>query len=443
VRQSIFTFIAKVNPQREAELTAYLAQIRKNVPRDPDMPFALLPMLHFTSLVLFPDDTYGTYLVFENNVDGTPQAYLDALLDAAAPALHRIYGMCLEYDGAAVYDRTTLRSFLLARLTLPHAGYIGNVGRSVQRTKAEAELRRGLETQLDTLVNGQEAAAAPDYYGALRDFARGSFGWALKAERRIGRLDLLMRWAVLAALAFALFVLWPVAGPLLLLFVIVLRMHEITDKVDIPPSDPAHVLALAANEDNIVQNHMASLCYVKNGRFRLFSIRLVLFLTKLVGRVSIYGKLSGLNSLHFAHWAVIDDGRRLLFMTNYDGRCVAATRLCVCRSPAACGRRRVIARGARLHRQGRDRFDGDLEQHAELPAHAPSRARRRTRRAQVQGDRAADASAQQRVVQRVPEPDGADHRQQQRHPRRPRDSAERRRGRSLAAAALIRGRHRG
>jgi hypothetical protein len=42
-------------------------------------------------------------------------------------------------------------------------------------------------------------------------------------------------------------------------------------------------------------------------------------LTKLVGRVSIHGKLSGLNSLHFAHWVVIDDGRRLLFLTNYDG----------------------------------------------------------------------------------------------------------------------------
>lgn len=319
MRQSIFTFIAKVNPQREAELTAYLAQIRKNVPRDPDLPFASLPMLHFTSLVLFPDDTYGTYLVFENNVDGTPQAYLDALLDAAAPALHRIYGMCLEYDGGGAYDRERLRSYLLARLTLPDAGYIGNVGRSAQRTKAEAELRRGLETQLDTVVKDGAAAAPAEFFTVLRDFARGSFGWALKAERRIGRLDLLLRWAALAALAFGLFVLWPVAGPLLLLFVIVLRLHEITDKVDIPPSDPAHVLALAANEDNIVQNHMASLCYVKPGRFRLFSIRLVLFLTKLVGRVSIYGKLSGLNSLHFAHWVVIDEGRRLLFLTNYDG----------------------------------------------------------------------------------------------------------------------------
>jgi hypothetical protein len=224
----------------------------------------------------------------------------------------------LEYDGAD-YDRARLRSFLLARVVLPDAGYIGNVGRSAQRTKDEAALRHALEMRLDGIVADGSATSGPAIFAALRDFARDGFGWALRAERRIGRLDLFVRWAALAAVALALFVLWPVAGPLLLLFVIVLRAHEITDKVDIPPSDLKHVLALAANEDNIVQNHMASLCYVKPGRFRLFSIRLVLFLTKLVGRVSISGKLSGLNSLHFAHWVVIDDGRRLLFLTNYDG----------------------------------------------------------------------------------------------------------------------------
>jgi hypothetical protein len=318
VTQSIFTFITKVNPQREDELKDYLAQARTQVPHDPALPFAALPMLHFASLVIFPDDTFGSYLVFENNVDGTPQAYLDALLDVAAPALHHIYGMCLEYDGAA-FDRAALRSFLLARLVLPDAGYIGNVGRSVARTKAEADLRAGLETQLDAMVRDGTATSAPEIFTQLRDFAGERFRWALEAEPRIGRLDLLLRWAVLVALAVAVLALWPITGPLLVLFVIMLRIHEIGEKIETPPSEPEHVLELAANEDGRVQNHMASLCYVTPGRFRLFSIRLVLFLTKLVGRVSIYGKLSGLNSLHFAHWVVIDEGRRLLFLTNYDG----------------------------------------------------------------------------------------------------------------------------
>jgi hypothetical protein len=317
--QSIFTFITKVDPARLSELEAYLAQVRKNVPRDPDLPFASLPMLHFASFVIFYDDTFGPYLVFENNVDGTPQAYLDALLDAALPALHRIYGMCLEYDGNGSVDRARLRAFLLARLVLPDAGYIGNVGRSVGRIKDESALRAALETYLDTLVTAGTAASAGEIFAKLRAFALDGWGWALSAQRRIGRIDLALRWGALIALAVLAFVLWPVAGPLLLLFAIVLRVHEVTGRVDIPPPDHKAIAALAANEDRIVQNHMASLCYLKPGRFRLNTLRFVLFLTKLVARVSVSGKLIGLNSLHFAHWVIIDDGRRLLFMTNYDG----------------------------------------------------------------------------------------------------------------------------
>ncbi len=142
MKQSIFTFIAKVDPARLSELEVYLAQVRKNVPRDPDLPFASLPMLHFASFVIFYDDAFGPYLVFENNVDGTPRAYLEALLDVASPALHRIYGMCLEYDGGDADDRARLGAFLLARLTLPHTAFIGAVGRSAQRIKDDTP-RRG------------------------------------------------------------------------------------------------------------------------------------------------------------------------------------------------------------------------------------------------------------------------------------------------------------
>jgi len=38
-----------------------------------------------------------------------------------------------------------------------------------------------------------------------------------------------------------------------------------------------------------------------------------------VARVSTNGELSGIPSIHFAHWSMIDGGRRLLFLTNYDG----------------------------------------------------------------------------------------------------------------------------
>jgi hypothetical protein len=107
--------------------------------------------------------------------------------------------------------------------------------------------------------------------------------------------------------------------PLFVIYVVMLRARERTDPANIPQLDPAHVLELAAREDHIVQNHMANLRYVKAGSLRLYTMRLVLLAVNLVARVSTRGQLVGLRSLHFAHWVLIDGGRRLLFLTNYDG----------------------------------------------------------------------------------------------------------------------------
>jgi hypothetical protein len=45
----------------------------------------------------------------------------------------------------------------------------------------------------------------------------------------------------------------------------------------------------------------------------------VLWLVNLLARTSTKGELSGIPSIHFAHWSLIDNGRRLLFLSNYDG----------------------------------------------------------------------------------------------------------------------------
>jgi len=113
--------------------------------------------------------------------------------------------------------------------------------------------------------------------------------------------------------------LLPLLLPFLIIYVIALRWREITDRSEIPSPEQGRIQQLTKREDHIVQNHMASLCYVKPGRFRRATLRGVLWLANLVARVSYNGKLSGLDSLHFAHWVLIDNGRRLLFLTNYDG----------------------------------------------------------------------------------------------------------------------------
>ena len=178
------------------------------------------------------------------------------------------------------------------------------------------------KSYLDELVAAGEGKSSPaSIRRKIQEFVRSQpeCEWATSFQPRMTLLERLLPWARLAGLALCALLLLPVLLPVLVVWVVVLRGREKTDPVKIGPPDSDQIRRLASAEDHIVQNHMASLCYVKPGWFRRTTLKLVLYLTDLVARVSTHGKLSGLDSLHFAHWALIDEGRRLLFLTNYDG----------------------------------------------------------------------------------------------------------------------------
>jgi hypothetical protein len=115
-------------------------------------------------------------------------------------------------------------------------------------------------------------------------------------------------------------------GLLALLFVIILRKKEETDRSNtdqrleeaLPrPSDVEH---LAKRENRRPQNHLASVTIVKAGLFRVVLLKTVLAAVETVGRLLYFkGSLGGIPSIHFARWTVFNRGKHLLFLSNFDG----------------------------------------------------------------------------------------------------------------------------
>jgi hypothetical protein len=320
---TILTFITKVAPGSAARLASLLAQIESGVPDDPRLPFASLKRLHFASFILFEDQEYGPYLVFENNFDGPLDTYLDDLLQHAGGGLHEIYSCCLGYDARGAFERDVLKSYLHARVVRPGAYHIGNVGRSAQRIGQETILRDRIEVFLDGLV---ESDAAHDSPASLRRLIQQfvlddpALAWAANVRPRQTLLERVAPWAHIVVVALLALVLSPLLLPIAVVWLIVLRRHEKRDLEQVvPPVDQAHVERLAEQEDRIVQNHYAGIFPVKRGRFRRVTLRLVLRVTNLIARTANKGVLLGIPSIHFAHWSLIDEGRRLLFLSNYGG----------------------------------------------------------------------------------------------------------------------------
>jgi len=144
MKQTILTFVAKVNPDRVSDLKALLDGIAADVEGNVLIPFPKLKLLHFASLVLNDDPSYGADLVFEQNFDGPLNPHLEDLYAHASAGLHSIYSCCLDYPAASAADKAAMLSYLRAHVVHPNAYHIGNVGRSVQRTHQEDDLRDGL-----------------------------------------------------------------------------------------------------------------------------------------------------------------------------------------------------------------------------------------------------------------------------------------------------------
>ena len=319
---TILTFITKVAPGKAAPLESLLAHIGGDVPDDPRLPFASLKLLHFASFVLFEDKEYGPYLVFENNFDGPLDAYLDDLLRHAGGGLHEIYSCCLGYTARGPDERHVLASYMLAHVVRPGAYHIGNVGRSAQRIRRETVLRDRIEVFLDGLVAAGAAHEPPaSLRRRIQQFVLDdpTLSWAAGVRPRQTLLERLAPWVKIAVVVLCALVLLPVLLPAALLWLAVLRRHEKRDPREVPPASQAHVERLAEREDRIVQNHYAGIFPVKPGRFRRVTLGLVLRLANLIARTSTKGKLMGIPSIHFAHWSLIDEGRRLLFLSNYGG----------------------------------------------------------------------------------------------------------------------------
>jgi hypothetical protein len=321
---TVLTFISKVKPDQTGRLGPLLDEINKDPESNAYIPFRSLSLLHFASLVLHqsPDTPeYGPYLIFENNFDGELNDYLDELYAHASSGLHQIYSACLDYTVTSASDRQGIINYLKAHVVLPNAYHVGNTGRSVARILQEQVLRDALEAHADTLVERGQPGSPGDLLANFQQFVRDDQKWSWIPG--VGpRQTFAEQFANWAKLILAIVVVLPVALVPALIGLLVLRYKESTDPVlnNLADSENVRQLLEKENQTKIVQNHMASITIVKPGWLRRTALWSVLWAVNLLARArATHGELSGIPSIHFAHWSMIDNGRRLLFLSNFDG----------------------------------------------------------------------------------------------------------------------------
>jgi hypothetical protein len=193
----------------------------------------------------------------------------------------------------------------------------------VQQIHEDDSLRIALETYLqnnETLFVGK---SSQEIHKLLREFAR--------VENLAGRLKLtddesmpILWWLRKVIHFFAVPLVLLALSPLLLLylpiFIYQLRSREKRDPEIAPRPNASHEAELAQLEDIYVTNQFSAMGSIKPGLFRRWTLIFLLWLVNYAARhFFVRGHLARVPTIHFARWVFLNDKRRMIFASNYDG----------------------------------------------------------------------------------------------------------------------------
>lgn len=300
-------------------------------PNNTLIPFGSFETLHFARLLVLEDKTldditkyglprvdYPMYLTILADFDGDQATFITELLQKASDGLRKLFSHCERFDANA-----DLRRWMEARIAPPATAYVNWIGRTSRQVTEEEALHQSLVSYVE-----QNSATVT----SMRPFqAQKAMAEYVRSERQAGRLTLTptaktpLSWQLrnlinLVGVPIVLLLLTPFLLIYLPFFLVQLRWHEQHDPDIAPRIEPAHARELAILEDHDVTNQFSAMGSIKPGLFRRWTLVFILWVIDYTAK-HIYGRgrLARVSTIHFARWVFLDNKRRLLFASNYDG----------------------------------------------------------------------------------------------------------------------------
>jgi hypothetical protein len=309
---NILIALAPVWAHEEAGLSAVLDEIQRDPSNNRFIRFAQSARTHFARFVMVRDVDHGLRLLFVANFDGGIQDYLQELSNVA-PGIDEVIGRC---QGAKSHD---LMAFVRQYYCAPRGIYVAFPDLTVKQVLALIRMRDGLEALLDRNMG---TAVAPDQP------ANGSSFLEELAQLPQGR-SLLTQWAGQAGSSWA----WigrRIHGLALDGFLKVAEAFAKQGQSATFPlvhggcADSQILRDIEQKLDtfdigvDLIQNQMTTMTDVRPER--LLRLNVALVGTALVARFGWPpGEFADVGSLHWFAWSVIDSGKRLLFISTFDG----------------------------------------------------------------------------------------------------------------------------
>jgi hypothetical protein len=322
IHQNPITVITPIRKDRLANIYEYLKEIKDDLLKGKHESFENIGTIHYCRWIVIDDvgqdnnpENQPPKLIFSSNFDGSIEDQFRDLCTKSVEIIDRIYDCCEGYP--SVNERTTENrvAYLQKANTKSSAFYRGSPDRSLQQVLGESKLRNFLREVLD--ANSWDNLTAREVQAKLLAAVKQKpeFEWASVPydPPRVSWLGMILFGLVLLALS-----------PFIIIWVLIIRITlEPKDKnftLTRSELNEKKMLNLESYEDIEFQNQFTQLVVMKPEKMRLLTFKgMMLFARVLIKLLFVKGKLMGIPTIHFARWVLFDNGKRVLFFSNFDG----------------------------------------------------------------------------------------------------------------------------
>ncbi len=284
MKQNTLTYLVPIESQHLGALRTYLEKIGKKIQRNPYIRFQDTPSTHFVRWVILDRPAGGHRLYFSACYDGEFMDYMAEITAKLGAGMEPIWRCCPGYPPNAASNADSFAEFLRPHSHKPGLSLIAFPGLSAREILANMNIRENVENSLDAIQHQVPPfSEAPVFPPEPEDPSQ------------------------------------PIPpGPLAKL---IDRLVGVQPGAVTPNARVSTNPALLEIEDvGVVQNQMTIISPVKKKWWPRLLLRTFLALARLFQRApGPKGKLSGLSTIHFARWVLIDGGDNMLFESNYDG----------------------------------------------------------------------------------------------------------------------------
>jgi len=359
IKQHPLIILSPVRKDKLETLDMRLSVIREKLQKGTETEFRKVPTLHYGRWVILSRDSFrdepavpvGIRLIFSTNFDGDKDNHLNELVTNLTKYFDDIYECCEGYPEPGARTTESRKNYLEKYSIKTSAFYNGAPGRSVQQIHQEQALREYIWNFIKNNKWDKNATAVEMHRAIRKEVeSKAEFAWS-KQKAELPRIFNLPNIVVFIGYTILLLILFFFTTALMLIFIDFSKLsfiasfllifislflgliqlwilfihffHERRDKngtLTLSQLDDKKVNELKKTEDLFPQNQFTQVAVMKPGIVRSFNFWIWMLRTKvLAGRVFIKGKLLNIPTIHFARWVRIDNGKHVLFFSNFDG----------------------------------------------------------------------------------------------------------------------------